>query len=327
CNDNTISNLDGTDLYLSAAIYGPDGDERIDDDDVGFPTYLGAQRECADGFKTNPQRAVFYYNGGIKIMCADSIDTRGDINMNGVANEIADVVMFTNYFIHGLSAFQFVEASVAASDVNADGVVLSVADLVYMIRVILGDGLPYPKTNPVELAYSFEHGTLNAGGELGAAFAIFEGETAPVLLAEQMEMNYRFDGENTRVIVFSTEPGVSFDGAFLYADGELIALEMATFDGQPVAARMMPDRFHLQQNYPNPFNPYTLIRFSVPLETDWTLSIYNVAGRLVDGFAGRAEGTGTVDVIWDGSDQASGVYLYRLEAGEFTQTRKMLLLK
>ena len=63
-----------------------------------------------------------YNIGGIDIVCADSIDDRGDINLNGVANEVADAVLLGNYFVYGLSVFTInIEGQIAASDVNADG--------------------------------------------------------------------------------------------------------------------------------------------------------------------------------------------------------------
>lgn len=64
----------------------------------------------------------------------------GDLNVNGIAYEISDVVLYSAYFIYGMTVFQVnVPAQVAASDVNADGITLSVADLVYMVRIIIGD--------------------------------------------------------------------------------------------------------------------------------------------------------------------------------------------
>ncbi len=72
--------------------------------------------------KYQPDTVVNFYNGGIDIVCADSIDARGDLNLNGIANEIADAVMYTQYFLYGLDALDanplFREAQIAASDVN-----------------------------------------------------------------------------------------------------------------------------------------------------------------------------------------------------------------
>ncbi|MCK4460195.1 MAG: hypothetical protein KAW46_00235, partial [candidate division Zixibacteria bacterium] len=99
----------------------------------GFPTYTGVQAECFDNDpeKPLPIQFVDFINGGVDIICADSIDARGDINLNGNSNEIADAVLFSNYFVKGLVVFNVnVQGQIAASDVNADGLTLSVADLV-----------------------------------------------------------------------------------------------------------------------------------------------------------------------------------------------------
>ncbi|MEW6051845.1 MAG: T9SS type A sorting domain-containing protein [Candidatus Zixiibacteriota bacterium] len=88
----------------------------------------------------------------------------------------------------------------------------------------------------------------------------------------------------------------------------------------------LPHRFWLGQNYPNPFNPTTTIRFSLATAAHYTLTIYNLAGQKVAQFDGDGD-PGEQTVRWDASGCASGIYLYRLNAGEFTASRKMLLVK
>jgi len=88
--------------------------------------------------------------------------------------------------------------------------------------------------------------------------------------------------------------------------------------------------FGLGPNYPNPFNPITHINFTLPTLSSWNLKIYNVAGQLVKSFEGYS--SGQVSVIWDGKDSygtevASGIYFYKLNAGNFTSTKKMVLAK
>jgi len=89
---------------------------------------------------------------------------------------------------------------------------------------------------------------------------------------------------------------------------------------------VIPSLFSLSQNHPNPFNPTTEISLRLPVATDWKITIYNVAGQKIKQFNGTSE-TGVVTVIWDASRQASGIYLYKAEAGTFSDTKKMLLLK
>ena len=92
------------------------------------------------------------------------------------------------------------------------------------------------------------------------------------------------------------------------------------------ASAAIPTTFALTQNYPNPFNAGTVIQLRLPTESDYTLVIYNLLGQSVAAFSGHSP-AGTVNVNWDANDQPSGLYLYRMTAGSFQQTRKMTLLK
>jgi len=332
CGDNTISNWDGSELYISAKVFDFDNANPISGPD-DFPTYLGAQDACLDGSgfpdKPVPIRNIDFQNGGIDIICADSIDARGDINLNGLPYEIADAVMFTNFFIQGLSAFgTHVDGSVAASDTNADGIPLSVADLVYLIRVVVGDAQPFPKVNPEAATYvhDLESGVLSVDTDMGAAYLVVSGDVIPSLLADNMEMAYRFDGVNTNVLVYSIEAGGAFNGDFLAVHGDIVSIEMATYDGTPVAAKAVPANYSLAQNYPNPFNPTTTVSFQLKQSGDWTISVFNVTGQLVNEISGYDE-AGQVDVVWDASELASGIYFYKLDVGTFSATKKAVLLK
>ena len=94
----------------------------------------------------------------------------------------------------------------------------------------------------------------------------------------------------------------------------------------------LPESYTLFQNYPNPFNPTTNIRFSLPANSSVTLRVYDVTGRLVQTLVAGTMTAGTHEVQWTGQGQngmqvASGVYLYRLEAGGQIITRRMVLVK
>jgi hypothetical protein len=351
CGDNTLANELGDTLKISRTVHDYQGFSPQDpySDDIGpalgFPSFQGHPAACetsgGDG-KPSPVREIDFFNGGVDIICANEIDARGDINLDGLPNTIADVVILTNYFVRGLLAFSSLpgqplstQGAIAASDVNADGLTLTVGDLVYLIRVVVGDAVAFPRITPVHTEYEITpDNRIIVNQEMGAAFLTVRGNALPRLLANNMTMEYAYDADNdvTRILVYSGPEVLTpetFAGPFVDAGGEVLSLEMALYDGTPVAARvgsLLPDKFALEQNYPNPFNPSTTIEFTLPVRSDYDLVIYNSQGQEVNRFAGTAD-AGTVEIVWQAGAHASGMYLYKLTAGDFSATKKMVLLK
>ena len=96
--------------------------------------------------------------------------------------------------------------------------------------------------------------------------------------------------------------------------------------------RRLPEVFALEQNYPNPFNAQTLIPYQLPHRAPVELTVYNMAGQRVKRLVGTVQDRGHYNVSWQGKDEkgrpvGSGVYLFRLRAGSFEQTRRLLVLK
>ena len=85
--------------------------------------------------------------------------------------------------------------------------------------------------------------------------------------------------------------------------------------------------YQLKQNYPNPFNPTTNIEFSIPQSSDVELIIYNQLGQTVATLVNERLSAGNYSVDWNAEGFPSGVYFYRITAGDFTQTRKLLFTK
>jgi hypothetical protein len=90
---------------------------------------------------------------------------------------------------------------------------------------------------------------------------------------------------------------------------------------------VVPSDYRLSQNYPNPFNPLTNIEFRLPNVAHVSLRIYDMLGRDVATLVNEVKYPGSYEVTWDASAFASGVYFYRLQAGEFLQTKKLVLLR
>jgi len=89
----------------------------------------------------------------------------------------------------------------------------------------------------------------------------------------------------------------------------------------------IPEGFILMQNYPNPFNSTSVIKYSIPQSSQVSLNIINVLGSEIETLINEEKPVGTYELEWNAASLPSGVYFYRLQAGDFVQTRKMILLK
>jgi hypothetical protein len=89
----------------------------------------------------------------------------------------------------------------------------------------------------------------------------------------------------------------------------------------------IPTEFRLFQNYPNPFNPNTTINYSIPNFSFVTIKVFDIMGRLIQMLVDEEKAAGNYSVIFNGSNLASGIYFYRMQAGDFIETKKLILLK
>ena len=110
----------------------------------------------------------------------------------------------------------------------------------------------------------------------------------------------------------------------------VVAFNRASVAENAVNAPETPAAYTLDQNYPNPFNPSTQISFALPAAGEISLKVYNVNGDEVRRLASGVQSAGQHSVMWDGKDNrgkavVSGIYFYRLQAGNFLQTKKMVL--
>ncbi|MBD3381264.1 MAG: T9SS type A sorting domain-containing protein [candidate division Zixibacteria bacterium] len=358
CTDNTISDASGYDLFLSRQVFWfsePD-DQFLLLDPADNPFIAGWQSipggiDCenqADPGKPGPESFIDFYAGGVDIACAEDIDDRGDLNLNGIAHEIADAVLYSNYFIFGPSVFDINAAGqVAASDVNNDGKVLTVGDLVYLIRVINGDEIAIPKLAPfannvdVRVVNSINGVSVNtsSGTDIGAALFVFQADNVlgePTLSASGMDIMSNYENGELRVLVYDYGSGYVPSGenklfnVAVNGDIQLTHAEIVDYNGSDLnvnaSMKALPTEFAAKPNYPNPFNPSTDIQLDLPESANWSIDIYNVSGQLVKSFSGHND-AGTVTVTWDATGMASGIYFYKATVGQYTKVHKMVLMK
>jgi len=161
-------------------------------------------------------------------------------------------------------------------------------------------------------------------------------------LPEGWDMMWNVVGNELRIVAAGTTPLSSGDVATImvhlkskesrlsFSTDAMLNENFQSLGAVEVAA--IPTVFALEQNYPNPFNPSTTIRYQIPNDASVNLVIYNVQGQKIRTLVGKEQKSGYYSVVWDGRNDAgqtvsTGLYLYRVQAGSFVATQKMLMLK
>jgi hypothetical protein len=277
----------------------------------------------------------------------------GNVNDDGSVN-VVDLTYLVNWLFRGGLA----PCVLNSADCNGSCTGPNVADVTYLVSYLfrggqapkcgcLGGSKGAPKLSPdISVAAVYESGittvTLNSPVPLrGLQIELTgSGATTPIsLLDGQLDLLYGESGSGLRVglldlegeavIQAGTQKVIELPGEFEVT--EAIMSDMNHYD---IAASIgasngttLPTEFALSQNYPNPFNPSTEISFSLPNASDVKLEVYNVMGQKVAVVVDEYLQAGEHTALWDAGSFSSGVYFYRLEAGEFVETRKMVLLK
>ena len=149
-----------------------------------------------------------------------------------------------------------------------------------------------------------------------AIFALARFDSQEVVVTFNPHFAHAYNG--TMGILNNTTPPVY--PVRVFGTGTTASVNEPKYEG-------MPETFSLSQNYPNPFNPSTEIRFGLPVMSKVSLDIYNVMGQRIVVLANETFEAGYHSVTWDASNMPSGIYFYRLEAGTYTDLKKMVLIK
>ena len=207
-----------------------------------------------------------------------------------------------------------VEERLATGDVNGDGVV-SILDMVLIVRQL---GQSVPSGSPVDLNGD---GVVSILDLIRVAQGIAGASAAPPVGAESVDA--------ATIEAWIAQARLEDDGSLVFKQGIAIL--------ENLLASLIPEETALLANYPNPFNPETWIPYQLATSAEVTLIVYDMNGQLVRRLAMGHQAAGMYRsrsraVYWDGRNQlgesvASGLYFYTLTAGEFTATRRMLILK
>ncbi len=180
----------------------------------------------------------------------------------------------------------------------------------------------WPYATPPQTAVMYPRG----GAE---AIYTYEAVSPQTSLFEGFPCGIRFNAYGRPIYAFGFHP-------WYLPRSQSAALFSAIMDDHPTGvddpSKIIPDRFVLHQNYPNPFNPTTTITYSLPRSADVQIDIYNILGRRVIKLVDEFQKAGNHSIQWNGRDNhgneaASGIYFYRISAGDKVRSRKMLLLK
>jgi hypothetical protein len=160
-------------------------------------------------------------------------------------------------------------------------------------------------------------------------YAVESGEIEVMNTSDNLTISYDIviDAGEHMDWVLTSESGSEFT---LEGTGEITVPTENRFTLEKKA--VIPIKYTLHQNYPNPFNPITFLRYDLPNQAQVTLTVYDLIGREVAQLVNTTQKAGFKSVQWDATDSfgkpvSAGVYLYQIQAGEFVQTRKMVLLK
>lgn len=206
------------------------------------------------------------------------------------------------------------------------------------VRIAVNDGaesLQYASSTSLFSGFTAGNGTIKivtqAGDWTGTAEMIefngeilagpgniFEGNLGPYADYHEFDLTNVQSEDSLTITVDEDQIGIHL-AVLIGTSGTDVSLEGSGVD--------LPTEFALSSNRPNPFNASTVIEYQLPQASEVTLEVYNLLGAKVATLVNEAEEAGCKSVTWDASEVASGLYFYKLSAGDYIETKRMMLLK
>jgi hypothetical protein len=196
--------------------------------------------------------------------------------------------------------------------------------------------LPYPVPYKNWATINLTSQSISTDKDFAVGFVIGANPSAPGVMVTDYTPS---SGAYHSYTYLQTSDGVTTPNWYYIGGNDTVSIYLirayvsfVTTDGEKSVVELLPKSYSVSQNYPNPFNPSTNFRYSIPQADNVKVTIYNVTGEMVAEVINQFQSAGTYEVNWDGKNSlgqqlASGTYIYRVQAGDFVSSRKMILLK
>ena len=159
----------------------------------------------------------------------------GDVNLNEQAYEIADAVLFSSYMLYGSGVFtKDPMMQIATTDCNRDGIPLQLADLQYLIHIIIGDAEPYERLVPDTVRFRNDNGELTIDGSVGSAVVVIDVDAHLLDIAPGINYYCGSDSAYKRFLLEPSREAGRIEGTFMQVTGDVVGVEFSTFEGAPV---------------------------------------------------------------------------------------------
>ena len=248
----------------------------------------------------------------------NQIDINGDGNIN-----VLDIVQMANHII-GNSLL--VDCALDAADYTQDGSV-NVLDIVQIANMIINGGgrANIEDASSVKIIQMDGKVLMNANGYVGAIqMSLQHGSDFAIQLTKKALLaSFNTIGNDTKLIIVAPESDelFTFEG-----DTEIVEIIAANSEDY-IDVISVPVEFGFYSAYPNPFNPVTTLSYSLPMDSDVLIQVYNLHGRVVETLANGNMNSGYHAVNWNADSHSSGLYFIKMVAGDYHQTQKLMLVK
>jgi hypothetical protein len=277
----------------------------------GYIVSVNSENIIESNVIINPSMGYCVICAAISILDGSNCIIRNNLIIQAHGDGYGAVVAIESQYVSHNNTF--VSNSGGYANLSSDGIVSN--DIIYGSS----NTVYLDESSTIQVSYSDIEGGWEGEGNI---------DTDPLFVAPD---SGEFHLQATSPCIDAGDPSSPLDPDGTIADMGAFYFEQ-TMVGFHEDLVILPKKIYLYQNYPNPFNPVTTLRYDLPEDALVNITIYDMMGREVKTLVNATQDAGFKSIIWNatnnqGNPVSAGMYLYQIQAGEFVQTRKMLLLK